>query len=29
VMLPFVASPALEADDVERLSELLERRLAP
>jgi len=28
VTLPFVASPALEADDVERLSELLERRLA-
>ena len=28
VTLPFVASPALEADDIERLSELLERRLA-
>ena len=28
VTLPFVASPALEADEVERLSELLERRLA-
>jgi anion-transporting ArsA/GET3 family ATPase len=26
--LPFVTSPALEADDVEHLSELLERRLA-